>query len=145
MGSLDRHNCEQQHVKNLKRAFVCNDCGKRFTSKKQMEPHIYQQHTRKYPCKRCGLCFESNEAMKLHSNKPWGCQNFNSNNHYDKAMSKAGQQTQAIVDSFKHVCNFCSNVFSRDHDLKRHLHLNTMCSQEEGLIPLGTMALKSRN
>ena len=91
---LDRHNCALQHEKNLKRAIVCNDCGKRFVNKTQSVNHILEQHTRKYPCKTCGLCFVSNKEKESHS--AGGC----------------------------HKCNLCGDMFLTDQHLKQHLIYN---------------------
>ena len=50
------------------RPFKCEDCGKAFIRKHDIQAHVQNRHPRPV-CSECGEAFDDSEGLKLHKEK----------------------------------------------------------------------------
>ncbi|KAL3271163.1 hypothetical protein HHI36_021661 [Cryptolaemus montrouzieri] len=112
---------------NIK-AFICENCGKNFSSASSLRSHLLSHGTeRKYACKLCEYAGRTASAIYIHMSKhaqdTCVCEvcskvfksNRNLNDHLRRVHSKIK----------KHVCPSCNRQFVDHYMLKVHLRIHT--------------------
>ena len=127
------------HVAQHTASFVCEHCGKSFTSKPGLTLHVQVQHENKTPwwyknrethLKLCGICgalLKNNHELKNHMNKhnnirPYVCETCGMD-FYNKANLRHHKQTHLTVNP--HVCDICGKDFKRLGSLRIHKRIHS--------------------
>ncbi|KAK9882644.1 hypothetical protein WA026_022513 [Henosepilachna vigintioctopunctata] len=116
-----------QHGDGLK-TFLCNLCGKKYSSKKYLEIHM-NIHTRKitYNCDVCKKTFSHHNYLKIHmrihsGEKPHCChtcgKTFTQRAHLDGHM-------RTHTGARPYNCNYCNKSFALKGNLMVHLRIHT--------------------
>lgn len=97
-GTLKRH-VDRNHLQNRERKFICENCGKRFYAKRDIQVHM-RVHTGEtpYSCPICPAHFTQMSAMLRHKRR-----------HTDKKS---------------HMCATCGKPFWTKEELKRHFSVH---------------------
>ena len=79
------------------KSFLCNRCGKGFTSDIALRQHVSRVHKekKKHQCNTCGQLFKEKNALRRHQVQ-----------HFDE---------------LKHVCDLCGKTYNRLHTLSLHM------------------------
>uniref|UniRef100_A0A3Q0RIQ8 C2H2-type domain-containing protein n=1 Tax=Amphilophus citrinellus TaxID=61819 RepID=A0A3Q0RIQ8_AMPCI len=112
------------------RRFVCNYCGKCFTSSRSLETHV-RVHTgeRPYSCAQCGKRFTQSGHLKTHQSvhtgeRPFACE------HCGKRFTYATSQNLEVhmrihTGERPFSCEQCGKKFTQSAHLKSHLSVHT--------------------
>ena len=96
---LDRHLETHTGIRKNKRIYVCEDCGKEFTSASTFSGHKFVHGPRIFKCEICSKQFKAYNTWKIHSKRCRG----------DKP----------------HKCQYCSYCGVTKCDLKYHMRIHT--------------------
>ncbi|XP_069974178.1 gastrula zinc finger protein XlCGF57.1-like [Penaeus vannamei] len=117
----------QTKVEATLKRFVCDVCGKKFSSRSGIEVHM-RVHTKEKPymCDICNRSFPYKGCLvnhvKIHTlEKPYNCEicnkNFSVNNHLVRHMAVHLKKTFS--------CDTCNKAFPRKIFLERHIRVHT--------------------
>ncbi|XP_018333812.1 endothelial zinc finger protein induced by tumor necrosis factor alpha [Agrilus planipennis] len=111
------------------KAWTCDICGKRYSSKNLLEEHI-NTHTgnRPYICSLCGKDFASKYTFKAHEKthevrpRPFQCQQCNKSFLSQQNLTQH-ERTHSGVKEF--ACHICGKQFGSAHNLEVHSIVHT--------------------
>ncbi|XP_030033844.2 zinc finger protein 28 homolog isoform X5 [Manduca sexta] len=124
--------------------FICETCGKRFATSQRMVNHARTHETGNFPCKRCGLNFQTYSSRYAHiakvhrSNNRYKCpicdEKFSSYKHRLKHLSTIhGEQTAVFpCPSCPRVFDLCSRrtAHIRFQHLQERKHVCAVCGMK---------------
>ncbi|XP_030752773.1 zinc finger protein 888-like [Sitophilus oryzae] len=121
------------------RVFLCETCGKNFTSKYRLVRHINAMHQgiKPYNCRYCGRAFTGKDTMKKHERihtgeKPYSCE------YCGRCFRQPGPfavHLRIHTGERPYVCKFCKKGFITNQSKKVHMNncgremsfLNILC------------------
>lgn len=117
---LQRHQANLHSNQNL---WVCDCCGKRYSSKRVLFHHLKTHMFTDYKCSICDKNFQRLTNLKNHMKLHEGvccekCEHCN-----EKFATKNQLKQHVVANHFtdKMQCKFCASQFIRKHHYKRHL------------------------
>jgi len=122
--TMTRHmNMHKYHRGELKKEFVCKECGNDFISAQNLKVHMLLHAEKKpYKCHTCGEEYTQKNNLRLHSLKHKQKRtlviNKSGHVHVTPAFKASGQSSKS---NKKYSCKFCDKTFNFNHDVKRHI------------------------
>ena len=137
-----RHKRDQQGVTGpiIRGNFLCEHCGKKCLSQRQLTFHMFRHNGQSYQCELCPQRFTTFGAYNQHRRqhkqntkagfvckicgaKYYRVQDLKSHNyraHVFKKTSKKSRENRSYGDSGTYTCNICDKVFMTCESLAQH-------------------------
>uniref|UniRef100_A0A8D9EV88 Zinc finger protein 26 n=1 Tax=Cacopsylla melanoneura TaxID=428564 RepID=A0A8D9EV88_9HEMI len=129
-----RRHLREVHSSNKR--FVCDICGKQFSSSDRVNQHRNKLHfglglpiEKKFECHHCNMKFSSKFFVSEHINthtgyKPYKCQicgkTYGNIKSYNTHMKRHKQEAGQLKPEEIHKCNICNKVFLENSRLTKH-------------------------
>ena len=116
----------EEHIKaneSGRQAYICESCGKGFSSLMDLKKHVGKYHNENYSCIQCGKSFIAkdhfNRHMKEHNLEPYCCDVCTKT--FTRLDNLKIHKPEGCLKSKENVnCDHCEKVFSCDWNLKQH-------------------------
>lgn len=113
----------QLHIRSVHRgvrSFVCEECGKTWATKQQLQKHqLMHIEARPFQCSDCSKCFKDSTSLKkhleIHSNISFECLLCG-----QRSSTRYTLREHMLVhsDEKRYKCQYCGNTFKRYKTLK---------------------------
>lgn len=132
--------CMRKHLREVhssQKKFVCDVCGKQFTSTNRVTQHKQKNHwginkilEKKFECDLCNLKFRCKFFLEEHinthtGNKPYQCEickkSFANIRGYKRDLKRHKQLAGELKNEELHECKICNKFFLESSRLMKHL------------------------
>ena len=114
----------------VKPEFLCNECGKAFSTKYVLQYHIKSEHLgikKSYLCPTCGKSFTQKNSYLMHANvhlgiRPFVCEICGDSFPYEKSLKEHKYKHDDIR---RFQCNECGKSFRQPSALHTHMKIHS--------------------